>query len=301
MSQRQPSTSLRCVLTGCASGIGRHLSLRLLQDGHRVLATDLDFDRLRTVARDWPCDGAILAPLDVRHAETWEEVMDQAIAAWQGIDVVMNVAGFLRPARIAEASVDDVHRHFDINVKGVVLGTQAAARRMLPAGRGHIINIASMASLAPIPGIALYSASKYAVRGFSLAAAEELRPQGIAVTTVCPDAVATPMLDLQRSYPEAALTFTAPKFLSVEEVASLILGRVLRRRPLLVSLPRSRALLARLADLFPAMQRPIASFLERQGLKRQAAFRAQFEESPSTLESTTPEIIADRGAPGDTP
>ena len=83
---------------------------------------------------------------------------------------------------------------------------------MIPLGSGHIVNIASLASLVPSPGLALYSASKYAVRAFSLAAAEELREHGVAVTTVCPDAVRTAMLDKQLDYPEAALTFTAPRF-----------------------------------------------------------------------------------------
>lgn len=276
MSQAATS-SRRCVLTGCASGIGRHLTQRLLAQGHRVLATDIDGDGLQRAAQSWPAESRSqnrlrLATLDVRDDVAWEQTLGDAVDAWQGIDVMMNVAGFLRPAHVADATTEDVHRHFDINVKGVVFGTRAAARHMIKARRGHIINIASLASLAPIPGIALYSASKYAVRGFSLAAAEELRQHGVAVTTVCPDAVATPMLDLQVDYPEAALTFTAPKFLSVEEVADLILGKVMKRRPLLVSLPKRRALLARLADLFPAAQRPIASFLERQGLRRQKAY-----------------------------
>ncbi len=102
------------------------------------------------------------------------------------------------------------------------------------------------------PGLALYSASKYAVRAFSLAAAEDLRPHGVAVTTVCPDAVKTPMFDHQIGYREAALTFTAPKVLSVEEVSRVILGKVLARRPLIVAIPRWRGWLARLADLFPS-------------------------------------------------
>lgn len=280
----------RFVVTGCASGIGRRLAHRLVQQGHRVLATDIDTAGLESASQEWPTDAPSaevrLATLDVRQPEAWKACLEDAIQAWQGIDVVMNVAGYLRPARVADATDDDVQKHFDINVKGVVFGTREAARHMVPTGRGHIINIASLASLAPIPGIALYSASKYAVRGFSLAAAEELRQHGVAVTTVCPDAVATPMLDLQKDYPEAALTFTAPKFLSVDDVADLILGKVLRKRPLLVSLPKQRALLARLADLFPTMQRPIASLLERQGLRRQAIFqpgpRAEDETSSST-------------------
>ena len=277
-----PSASpRRFVITGCASGIGRRLAHRLLQQGHQVLATDIDRSGLEAASQQWPDASETaevrLATLDVRDPEAWKSCLDGAVDAWQGIDVVMNVAGYLRPAKVAEATDDDVQKHFDINVKGVIFGTREAARHMVPAGRGHIINIASLASLAPIPGIALYSASKYAVRGFSLAAAEELRQHGVAVTTVCPDAVATPMLDLQKDYPEAALTFTAPKFLSVDDVADLILGKVLRKRPLLVSLPKQRALLARLADLFPTMQRPIASLLERQGLRRQAVFQPSSE------------------------
>jgi 3-oxoacyl-[acyl-carrier protein] reductase len=140
-------------------------------------------------------------------------------------------------------------------------------------GHGHIVNIASLAALAPIPGLALYSASKYAVRAFSLAAAEDLRPHGVAVTTVCPDAVKTPMFDHQMDYPEAALTFTAPKVLAVEEVSRVILGRVLERRPLLVVIPRWRGWLARLADVLPSASRVLASVLTRQGLRRQAEWR----------------------------
>lgn len=269
----------RFVLTGCASGIGRHLTGELLRQGRRVLATDVDRGALEAAAESWPRESLRLATLDVRRPEAWESVLDEADVAWQGFDVLFNIAGVLRPARVHEITDDDVHSQIDINVKGVVFGTRAAARRLVERGEGHIVNIASLASLAPIPGIALYSASKYAVRSFSLAAAEELHREGVAVTTVCPDAVATPMLDLQLDYDEAALTFTAPRFLSVEEISRLLLGRVLRKRPLLVSLPRHRALLARIADLFPRSQRPIATLLQSLGRRKQAAMRASREDS----------------------
>ncbi len=122
----------------------------------------------------------------------------------------------MRPGHTPELLDGDVELQIGVNLKGVIYGTREAARLMLRqpdlARRGHIVNIASLAALAPIPGLTVYSATKYAVRAFSLAAAEELRPLGIAVTVVCPDAVKTPMLDLQVGYEEAALTFTAPAF-----------------------------------------------------------------------------------------
>jgi NAD(P)-dependent dehydrogenase (short-subunit alcohol dehydrogenase family) len=80
---------------------------------------------------------------------------------------------------------------------------------------------ASPAAFAPVPGLSLYAASKFAVRGFSLAAAQELRRHGVFVTVVCPDAVRTPMLALQRDYPEAALTFSGPRTLGVEAQITL--------------------------------------------------------------------------------
>ena len=87
------------------------------------------------------------------------------------IDVLMNVAGIIAPGKVHEITADRMLSHLDVNARGVMLGTQAAARQMVRQGQGHIINIASLAGLAPIPGIAPYTASKFAVRGFSLAVA----------------------------------------------------------------------------------------------------------------------------------
>src|SRR5262249_26511003 len=150
----------------------------------------------------------LLCKLDVRREDDWDRAMDAAATAFGGIDVVLNIAGALRPGYVHELAAQDIDLHLDVNVKGVVLGTRAAARRMIPAHKGHIINFGSLASLVPVPGLSLYSASKFAVRGFSLAAANELARYGIAVTVVLPDAVATPMLDLQVDYDEAAMTFS---------------------------------------------------------------------------------------------
>jgi 3-oxoacyl-[acyl-carrier protein] reductase len=77
------------------------------------------------------------------------------------------------------------------------------------------------------------------------------------------------MLDWQVSYPEAAITFTAPRFLTAEEVSALILGKVLRRRPVLVAIPASRAWLARLADLFPRLAGFLAERLQKEGRRVQ--------------------------------
>lgn len=261
--------TLRCLVTGAASGIGREVARRLASEGRRVIATDVDGGALATLAADLPPDRGATAILDVRDRAAWEVALDEMEARWGGVDVVFNVAGFLQPGYVAELALDDVDRTFDINVKGVIYGTRLAAARMVAAGSGHVVNVASMAAFAPVPGLSLYGASKYAVRSFSLAAAMELRPRGVAVTVVCPDAVATPMLDKQERYEEAAITFSAPRVLGVDEVAAALTGEVLEERPLELALPASRKWMARAVDLFPAIGPRVAPLFQRLGRRAQ--------------------------------
>lgn len=267
------------LITGCASGIGRHLAERAVTAGHQLLATDLDAAALAREAQrlGWRAPQVDHCPLDVRDANAWPAVIDRAVQTFGRLDVVMNVAGVIQPGYVHEISPETVLLHIDVNARGVMLGTQAAARQMVRQGHGHIINISSMAGIAPIPGIASYSASKFAVRGFSLAVAHELRSHGVSVTCVCPDAVETPMLDLQMTHEAAALTFSAKRFLTVEDVGRAIFERALPRRPLEITLPRSRGWLAKLTSLWPASARWLLPSLTRDSLKRQARYRAQKE------------------------
>jgi 3-oxoacyl-[acyl-carrier protein] reductase len=258
--------SRRCLVTGAASGIGRCTTESLLRRGHRVLATDRDEAALATLTGD---ANLATAKLDVTDPEAWRAALDRVVETWGGIDVVFNIAGYLMPGYTHELRLEDVDRHFDINVKGVVYGTRLAAERMVAQGDGHIVNVASLAAFAPIPGLALYSASKFAVRAFSLAAGFELRERGVAVTVVCPDAVATPMLDKQKGYEEAALTFTAPRVLTPEEVAEEMAGPVLDKRPLEVALPRSRKWLARVMDSFPDLAPLVTPLFVKRGRAQQ--------------------------------
>lgn len=267
----------RFFITGCASGIGRHAADVLVAAGHTVFATDLRLDRLQEFAalRGWPRERAHCRGLDVRDAAAWESVFAEAVRLMGGVDVLLNIAGYLRPGYAVECDAEDVDRHFDINTKGVVHGTRVAARHMVLRGRGHIVNIASLAALAPVPGLALYSASKYAVRAFSVAAAQELRSSGVAVTVVCPDAVRTPMLDLQLDRPEAELTFSGSRILSPDDVVRAIIDDVLPRRPILLGLPRGRAALARVADLFPRTAQWLEPILRKIGRARQRRMRGE--------------------------
>lgn len=265
-----PSGSRRILVTGCASGIGRDLAEVLLRAGHRVLATDRTLPPLEQAARAWPAaPGRLqLRALDVTDPLAWEVAVAAAGRCFGGLDVLVNVAGVLVPGWAHELTDEAVDLQLDVNVKGVVHGVRAVVPEMIAQGHGHIVNVASLAALAPVPGLAVYCASKHAVRGFSLSMALELRAHGIAVTVVCPDAVQTPMLDVQRDVEAAAMTFSGPRVLTVREVSEAIV-RSLDERPLELLLPPSRGWLAKLAELAPQSGRVLEPLLRWQGRRKQ--------------------------------
>lgn len=264
------ATPQNFVLTGCASGMGRHLTTVLLQYGHRVMATDINFEALEAHAaeRCWPADRVVLRRLDVRDREAWERIIDETDSTFGSVDVAMNIAGYLNAGDAYDSPPEEVDRHIDINVKGVMYGTMAAARSMMQRRQGHIINIASIAGLVPCAGLAIYCASKFAVRAYSLAAAEELRPFGIAVTAVCPFSVNTPMFERQFANDRASMMFSS-KVLSVEDIEYAILHKALRKKPLEVTIPAAKCWLAKFANAFPATAKFIAPFYEKVGRANQ--------------------------------
>lgn len=262
------------LVTGCASGIGAQLARELLSRGARVCAADINVAAmapLQTVSTQ--ADQLWLAQLDVRDAAAWDALVTEFSTRWGQLDVIVNVAGVLRPGYCYEGEAHDVDFHLDVNAKGVIHGTRAAARHMLRQRSGHIINIASLAGLAPVPGLSLYSASKFAVRGYTLAVAHELRDKGIKVTVICPDAVQTPMLDLQVDYEQAALTFSGGRSLSTQEVVDAIVERALVKAPVEITLPASRGLVSKLACIFPGASTLLLNSLKKRGRQHQLASR----------------------------
>lgn len=257
-------------LTGCASGVGRRLADGFLRRGYRVVASDLRAEGLGAAADElgWDPGRVLVTPLDVRDARGWESVYRALMRRWGRLDWLFNVAGVIRPGWLVDATPADVDLHLDVNFKGTVHGSRLAARHMAAVGGGHIVNLSSLAGVAPVPGLGLYSASKFAVRAYSLVLAQELASVGVAVTVVCPDAIETPMLAAQVDHDEAALTFSGPRALTLDEIEALVFDRVLPRRPLEILVPGGRGLQARAAGLFPHLSGLMLGRLRRRGIAR---------------------------------
>ncbi len=258
-------------ITGSASGVGRHLTGRFVQQGYHVLATDINISGLKAVAKEdgWLQDSVWLRKLDITQKSQWRKLFAELLEKWGRLDVMCNVAAYLKPGRIHQTETEEVDRHLDINIKGLIYGSKFAAEAMVKQAEGLIINIASLAGVAPIPGISLYSTTKFAVRGFSLALAQELQPFHVDVSVICPDAIETPMLDLQEDYEEASLTFSGAHTLTVKDIGDAVFNRVLTKRPVEVLIPSYRGWLAKLGNTVPGVSFMLSDYLGKVGAERQ--------------------------------
>jgi short-subunit dehydrogenase len=267
------------IVSGSASGIGQRMALALATRGERTVMLDIEGDALRRVVSEAGYVDAthvVTRVHDVRDATGWERVVQETVARFGTVDVMLNFAGTLRPGYVQDLDAGAIDQQIDVNVKGVIHATVAGARQMRAQGHGHIVNMASLAGISQVPGLSVYCASKHAVRGFSLSAALELRPCGIHVSVVCPDAVETPMLDMQKRYEEAAMTFGGGRGLSLEEIERALFD-VLERRPLETVLPipgSGRGALAKLANLFPSLAALGVERVRRRGRDVQARVRS---------------------------
>ena len=172
-------------ITGCSTGLGRALAERVLDRGYRCAVTARDPARVQAIVAPHP-GRALALPLDVTCQEQLGQAVVQAEAAFGGIDVLVNNAGYGYNAAVEEGDEGVIRALFDTNFFGLA----ALIRRVLPGmrarGHGHIINISSAGGLVGTAGSGYYSATKFAVEGLSQALAKEVAPLGIRVTVVEP-------------------------------------------------------------------------------------------------------------------
>lgn len=261
-------------ITGASGGLGKSIAEKAFSQGHNLFLTGINEKELKDFVSQWKNekDRVLWAKHDVSSPADWKKCIDLAYKKWGRLDILMNVAGYLLPGYIYDVSPKDIDRHIDTNAKGLMYGTREAAIRFVKQGGGHIINIASLAGVAPISGISLYSTSKFAARGFTLAIASELREKNVYVTAVCPDAIKTPMLDLQKDYEEASMTFSGNKYLTTEDVVNIIFNEVIPNKPLEVLIPKSRGFLAKIGNLFPGLNMLLGPALRSKGRKKQGLY-----------------------------
>lgn len=184
------------LVTGAAQGIGRGIALRLAKDGANIALVDLKEDKLGAVAEEVRALGrkASTFAADVSDRAQVYAAVAHAETELGGFDVIVNNAGIAQVKPLSDVTQEDLDRIFRINVDGVVWGIQAAAAKFKERGqKGKIINASSIAGHDGFAMLGVYSATKFAVRALTQAAAKEYASAGITVNAYCPGIVGTDM------------------------------------------------------------------------------------------------------------
>jgi len=245
------------VVTGAASGIGRATALALAAEGAAVVIADVNVARLAEAQAEIAAAGgrALAQCCDVSSDADVEALAAATTEAFGAADILMNNAGVMLRGPLERMPIADWQWIMDINFLGAVRGVRAFLPAMLARGSGHIVNTASIGGLVGgRPHSAGYSASKFALVGFSETLAVYARPQGVGVSVLCPGGVRTNLPEQIRlsdaaEGPEGYGLEEAfgPDAVEPEAVAALVLDAVAEGRFLVLTDPRHQKMLERRA------------------------------------------------------
>jgi short-subunit dehydrogenase len=194
MGLPEPTVSSIALVTGASSGIGAAIAKELASRGHSVVLVARREERLRTLATELTAEYGVTAEViaaDLGDPAERERLADELRSGGRVVDVLVNNAGFGHQADFARSPRERMVEMVNINVEAVVDLTSHFLTGMVDRGRGSVINIASTAAFQPLPGSAVYAATKSFVLSFSEAIRTELRGSGVTVTAVCPGPVRT--------------------------------------------------------------------------------------------------------------
>jgi len=230
------------VVTGGGQGIGRAVARALAREGLRVAVADVDeAAALRVAAELGPAH--LGAALDVTDRPAFTAFLDDVERRLGPLEVIVNNAGIMPVGPFDEESDASATRQLELNLHAVIHGSKEAVRRMRPRGRGHIVNVASLAGKTGAPGGATYAATKHGVVGLSESLLEELHGTGLRVTVVMPALVATELSAGTRE-------IRGVRRASAEEVAEAVVD-ALRDGRFEVYVPRTLRPLVALAAVLP--------------------------------------------------
>jgi NAD(P)-dependent dehydrogenase (short-subunit alcohol dehydrogenase family) len=257
------------LITGASSGVGQATAELLAQRGFKVFGTS----RNPPIAKVMP--PVVMLPLDVRADDSVRACVETVLSQSAHLDILINNAGYELAGALEELSAEEIRGQFETNFFGAVRMIHAVLPSMRRRKRGHIINVSSLAGLTPIPFLGIYSASKFALEGYTEALRHELRPFNVRVSLIEPAFLKTSMMNhrqvgatlipeydqWRRRALEAVRSFEQ-KGLGPEVVAHTVLEIISHNTS------RLRHLIGRQAHSIARLRRFLPAALYEQGVRR---------------------------------
>lgn len=261
------------VITGASSGIGESCARKFVAEGARVVLAARSAEPLQRLADELGTDVALAAPTDVSDPAACERLLEQAKSRFGSIDVLVNNAGRNTRGPLEELPMDEMLQILDVNLRGPMILTRLALPTMRAQDSGTVVNVASIAGRFPLAHEATYSTTKFALRIFSFALAEELEDTNVRIAVVSPGPVETGfILDPSLIETVPPLVFSQ-KMSTADEIADMVLASAAdgvreRTRPALAGK------LATFVYLVPGIRRVLAPVFERKGAREKKKYIA---------------------------
>ena len=260
-------TGCTVIITGASQGVGAATARAFAACGANVVLIARGQDKLDALADELDLgERAMVAPLDVTDIEAFEGLLVEAAKRFGSVDILINNAGFHSRGQVEWLNADDIGRMVDVNLRAPLMASRLILPYLRKARRNDraaaIVNVASLAGRTPVPGSAVYSATKFGLRAFGLALAEELRGSGIKIASVSPGPIDTGFI-MDDIDTVSDLTFSQP-ISTADEVADAIVALV-GNKTLDLPMPRLSGYLTTISYLFPAIGRALRPMLEKKG------------------------------------
>jgi len=238
------------IVTGASSGIGKAICYELAKYNARLVLAARRIDLLEELAKDLNPVEAFPCPTDVTDTEAVRALVEKSISQYGQVDYLFNCAGSFTAGGLGDLSEETITGMMDLNYLGTVRCIKAVVPVMQQQGSGHIINLSSLLGKFVMPGSTAYSASKFAIAGFSKALRRELKYSGINLTVIYPGFVYTPMVCAHLDSVQNSILYRTTANYPPEKAAKAILKAVSKRKNELI-IPAQNIMAAYLYALMP--------------------------------------------------
>ena len=259
------------LVAGASGGIGRSVVSRLSGSDSNLIAI---YNKNHP---DFQTDNNIsLIKADLTKADEWDRVLHFAFQKYGKLDVLINCTGVLIPGDFLNQTEEQINEMININLSSVLIGTQKALKLMKRQKFGHIINIGSIGGIIPMPYSTVYSATKFALRGFTHSLAQELKDSNVSVSLVSPGPVNTRMLQLESDHNKTSIAFLS-KALKPEQIVDSIL-KIVNKPKTEVIIPSTLSFPSRVLFTSPELFSTAYKLMDKIGKRRKKSYiKKQFD------------------------
>ncbi|MEM1440183.1 MAG: SDR family oxidoreductase [Pseudomonadota bacterium] len=271
MSQRFDGKSV--IVTGASAGVGAAVARAFAAEGARLMLVARRREPLQSIAEELGDTTKVETfALDVADTAGCRDLIKKTVYEFGCVHYLVNNAGAHFRGNFETVSVEEIATMVDVNLRAPLVLARLALDAIREAGGGAIVNVASLAGTTPVPGSATYSATKFGLRAFTLALADELAGSNVRVGAVSPGPIDTGFI-MDDIDGVSDLTFSQPMS-TAEQVAEAVL-QVALDGDIDIKMPASSGRLATAGYLFPALKRALRPMLEKKGRKAKAFYKAR--------------------------